>query len=97
MNTNHNFHEYLTAYCKDTIDSHASVIEILFTYYSEANGADTPKIHALLKKLRLQLENEDSNAIMSTVFELCTIHEECGFRGGLNMGIALAKELDSLE
>ena len=29
------------------------------------------------------------------VFELCTLHEECGFRGGLDMGIALAMELTS--
>ena len=97
MNANHNFHDFLTAHCEDTVETHESVVEILFDYYSEAKGADTPEIYALLKKLRLQLENEDSDSIMSTVFALCTLHEECGFRGGLDMGIALAKELDSME
>jgi hypothetical protein len=50
-----------------------------------------------LKLLRDQLPTGDVETIMSTVFKLCTLHEECGFRGGLNMGMTLAKELSSLE
>ena len=97
MNANHNLHDFLKAHCEDIVDTHESAIGILFDYYSESQGADSPEIHALLQKLRLQLGSENTEAIMSTVFELCTLHEECGFRGGFSMGITLAKELTSME
>lgn len=96
MNANkQNFHDYLAEHYSDVIANHDSVIEILFDHYSESNNADHPQIHAALKKLREQLVTADEETIMSTVFELCTLHEECGFRGGLDMGIALAMELTS--
>lgn len=97
MNTHNNFHSYLTAHCMDTIESHDSAIGILYDYYAESNEGQDPRISAALKKLREQLASSDSDTIMNTVFELCSLHEECGFRGGLSMGITLAKELPSLE
>lgn len=92
---NQTFHEYLTTHYNDTIENHDSAIEILFDHYSESNHGDNAKIHASLAKLREQLVTADTETIMSTVFELCTLHEVAGFRGGLNMGVALAMELTS--
>lgn len=92
---NQTFHEFLTQHCNDTLENHESAIEILFDHYSESNHGDNPKIHAGLAKLREQLVSADTETIMNTVFELCTLHEECGFRGGLNMGVTLAMELAS--
>ena len=99
MNANNTLHDYLTAHFQDTIESHDSAVGILFDHYAESNGADTPKIHDALVRLRKQLASADldSDSIMNTVFELCTLHEECGFLGGLNMGFTLAKELSSME
>lgn len=96
MNANNNFHDFLTTHCTDTMESHESAIGILYDYYAESNEGDDPRIHAALKKLRNQLITTDTESIMNTVFELCALHEEIGFRGGLNMGVALAKELSSL-
>lgn len=96
MNANHQtLHDCLAEHYSDVIANHDSVIGILYGHYSESNNADHPQIHAALKKLREQLVTVDVETIMSTVFELCTLHEECGFRGGLDMGIALAMELTS--
>ena len=97
MNAQNNFHKYLTAHCADTMESHESAIGILYDYYAESNEGDDPQIRATLKKLRGQLTTADTDSIMNTVFELCSLHEEVGFRGGLNMGIALAKELSPME
>ena len=93
--TNQSLHDYLADHYSDVIANHDSVIGILYDHYSESNNADHPQIHAALKKLREQLVTVDAETIMSTVFELCTLHEECGFRGGLDMGIALSMELTS--
>ena len=97
MNAHNNFQNFLTAHYIDTVDSHESAIEILYDFYAESNEGDNPQIRATLKKLRSQLATADTDSIMTTVFELCTLHEETGFRGGLNMGIALAKELSTME
>lgn len=97
MNANHNLQDLLKAHCKDTVDSHDSAIAILYDYYAESNEAIDPEIQDTLKLLRDQLTTGDAETIMSTVFKLCTLHEECGFRGGLNMGMTLAKELTSME
>lgn len=97
MNAQNNFHNFLTAHCADTMESHESAIEILYDFYAESNEGDNPQIRATLKKLRSQLATADTDSIMTTVFELCSLHEETGFRGGLNMGIALAKELSTME
>ena len=97
MNAHNNFQNFLTAHYMDTVDSHESAITILYDYYAESNEAIDPEIQDTLKLLRDQLPTGDVETIMSTVFKLCTLHEECGFRGGLNMGMTLAKELSSLE
>ena len=97
MNAQNNFHNFLTAHCADTMESRESAIEILYDFYAESNEGDNPQIRATLKKLRSQLATADTDSIMTTVFELCSLHEENGFRGGLNMGIALAKELSTME
>lgn len=93
--TNQSLHDYLADHYSDAVANHDSVIGILFDHYAESNNADHPQIHVALKKLREQLATSDTEAVMNTVFELCTLHEECGFRGGLNMGVALAMELTS--
>lgn len=97
MNANNNFHDFLITHFRETVESQDSAIGILYDYYAESNEGNDPRIHAALEKLRKQLTTADIESIMNTVFELCTLHEECGFRGGLNMGITLAKELSSLE
>ena len=97
MNANNNFHDFLTTHFQETVESQDSAIGILYDYYAESNEGDDPRIHDALKKLRDQLTTADTDSIMNTVFELCTLHEECGFRGGLKMGFALAKELRTLE
>lgn len=97
MNTRNNFQNFLTAHYMDTVDSHESAITILYDYYAESKEAIDPEIQDTLKILRDQLTTEDTEAIMGTVFKLCTLHEECGFRGGLNMGMTLANELISME
>lgn len=97
MHAHNNFHDFLTAHYNDTVDTHDSAITILYDYYAESNEAIDPEIQDALKLLRDQLPTGDVENIMSTVFKLCTLHEECGFRGGLNMGMTLAKELSSLE
>lgn len=97
MNAQNNFHNFLTAHYADTMESHKSAIGILYDFYAESNEGDDPQIRVTLKKLRSQLSTADTDSIMTTVFELCALHEEIGFRGGLNMGIALAKELSTME
>ena len=97
MNANNNFRDFLTTHFQETVESQDSAIGILYDYYAESNEGDDPRIHDTLKKLRDQLTTADTDSIMNIVFELCTLHEECGFRGGLNMGFALAKELRTLE
>ena len=97
MNANNNYRDFLTTHVQETVESHDSAIGILYDYYAESNGGNNPKISATLNKLRSQLTSADTESIMNTVFDLCALHEEIGFRGGLNMGITLAKELSSLE
>ena len=97
MNAHNNFQNFLTAHYMDTVDSHESAITILYDYYAESKEAIDPEIQDALKLLRDQLPTGDVETIMSTVFKLCTLHEECGFRGGLNIGMTLAKELTSME
>ena len=72
MNAQNNFHNFLTAHCADTMESHESAIEILYDFYAESNEGDNPQIRATLKKLRSQLATADTDSIMTTVFELCT-------------------------
>ena len=98
MNANNqSLHDLLTEHYNETIENFGSPAAILFDHYSESNNATNPKITVTLKKLREQLAEEDTETIMNTVFELCSLHEESGFLGGFNIGFALAKELSSLE
>lgn len=97
MNANNNFHDFLITHFQETVESQDSAIGILYDYYAESNEGNNPQIRATLNKLRSQLTTADTESTMNTVFELCALHEEIGFRGGLNMGITLAKELSSLE
>lgn len=95
MNAKKNFQEFLTAHYQDAVETQESAMEILYDYYAESMEADDPKIRVMLKTLREQLHTADDDTIMGTVLHLCALHQECGFRGGLSMGMALAKELDS--
>ena len=94
-----NLHDFLVEHINDTVDTHDSVVEILCDHFSESIAADSPRIRECLARLREQLAESgvtDAEPIMNIVFELCTRHQECGFQGGLDMGIALAKELSSI-
>ena len=73
MNAQNNFHNFLTAHCADTMESHESAIGILYDYYAESNEGADPQIRATLKKLRGQLTTADTDSIMNTVFELCSL------------------------
>ena len=94
-----NLHGFLIEHINATVETHDSVVEILCDHFSESIAADSPCIREYLARLREQLAESgvtDAEPIMNIVFELCTRHQECGFQGGLDMGIALAKELSSI-
>ena len=94
-----NLHDFLIKHINDTVETHDSVVKILCNHFSESIAADSPCIRECLARLREQLAESgvtDAEPIMNIVFELCTKHQECGFLGGLDMGIALAKELSSI-
>lgn len=101
MNAYHrNPHDFLEKLCNETADTNESVVEILYDHFAEFGETKDPRIQSDLKRLRAQLQVlgvSDPEPILNIVFELCSVHEECGFRGGLSMGMTLARELSSFE
>ena len=76
-------------------DTH-SVLEMLYTYYSQYNHMDTPQIKSDIKTLYQQLTGKslrERDNIIDTVTTRCWHHEKSGFIEGIKLGILLATEL----
>ena len=73
-----------------------SVLEMLYTYYSQYNRLDTPQIKSDFEALYQQLTGKplrELDNIIDTVTTLCWHHEKSGFTEGIKLGILLATEL----
>ena len=73
-----------------------SVLEMLYTYYSQYNRLDTPQIKSDFEILYQQLTGKslrELDNIIDTVTILCWHHEKSGFIEGIKLGILLATEL----
>ena len=73
-----------------------SVLEMLYTYYSQYNRLDTPQIKSDFEILYQQLTGKslrELDSIIDTVTTLCWHHEKSGFIEGIKLGILLATEL----
>ena len=76
-------------------DAH-SVLEMLYTDYSQYNRLDTPQIKLDFEALYQQLTGKplrELDSIIDTVTTLCWYHEKSGFTEGIKLGILLATEL----
>ena len=73
-----------------------SVLEMLYTYYSQYNRLDTPQIKSDFESLYHQLTGKslrELDNIIDIVTTLCWHHEKSGFTEGIKLGILLATEL----
>ena len=88
---------YLAEHPPDYGDCDAySVLEMLYTYYSQYNRLDTPQIKSDFETLYYQLTGKslrELDNIIDTVTTLCWHHEKSGFTEGIKLGILLATEL----
>lgn len=77
-------------------DAH-SVLEMLYTCYSQYNGLDSPQIKSDFEALYQQLTGKplrELDNIIDIVTALCWHHEKSGFIEGIKLGILLATELE---
>ena len=73
-----------------------SVLEMLYTYYSQYNRLDTPQIKSDFEILYQQLTGKslrELDNIIDTVTTLCWQHEQSGFVEGIKVGLLLSAEL----
>ena len=88
---------YLAEYPPDYGDCDAhSVLEMLYTYYSQYNRLDTAEIKSDFETLYHQLTGKslrELDNIIDTATTLCWHHEKSGFTEGIKLGILLATEL----
>ena len=88
---------YLAEHPPDYGDCDArSVLEMLYTYYSQYNRLDTPQIKSDFESLYHQLTGmplQELDNIIDTVTTLCWRHEQSGFIEGIKVGLLLAEEL----
>ena len=88
---------YLAEYPPDYGDCDAqSVLEMLYTYYSQYNRLDTPQIKSDFEELYQQLTGKslrELDNIIDTVTTLCWQHEQSGFVEGIKVGLLLSAEL----
>lgn len=73
-----------------------SVLEMLYTYYSQYNRLDTLQIKSDFEALYQQLTGKslrELDNIIDTVTTLCWQHEQSGFVEGIKVGLLLAAEL----
>ena len=76
-------------------DAH-SVLEMLYSHYSQYNCLDTTQIKSDFETLYHQLTGislRELDNIIDTVTALCWHHEKSGFTEGIKLGILLATEL----
>ena len=88
---------YLAEHPPDYGDGDArSVLEMLYTYYSQYNRLDTPQIKSDFEILYQQLTGKslrELDNIIDTVTTLCWQHEQSGFVEGIKVGLLLSAEL----
>ena len=73
-----------------------SVLEMLYTCYSQYNCLDTPQIKSDFEALYQQLTGKplrELDNIIDTVTTLCWYHEKSGFTEGIKGGLLLSAEL----
>ena len=77
-------------------DAH-SVLEMLYTYYSQYNRLDTPQIKSDFESLYHQLTGKslrEPDNIIDIFTTLCWHYEKSGFTEGIKLGILLATKLE---
>ena len=75
-------------------DAH-TVLEMLYTYYSQYNRMDTPQIKSDIETLYQQLTDKslrEWDNIIDTVTTLCWQHENARFVEGIKVGLLIAIE-----
>ena len=73
-----------------------SILEMLYSYYSQYNRLDAPQIKSDFEALYQLLTSKslrELDNIIDTVATLCWHHEKSGFAEGVKLGILLATEL----
>jgi hypothetical protein len=76
----------------------ASVLELLYTEYTEIRGRDPEEIQQDYEALNDYLEPlslDDNNAIFSLVVRLCCAYEQTAFLDGIKIGAHLMQEIQS--
>lgn len=75
-----------------------SLLDFLFCCYTEDHPLDSEAIHCCYEKLEPVFEGlprEDSNQLFRDIAELCIAYEQEAFMEGLQVGVALEKEINS--
>lgn len=76
----------------------ASVLELLYTEYTEIRGRDPDEIRQGYEELNDYLEPlslDDNNAIFSLVVRLCCAYEQTAFLDGVKIGAHFMQEIQS--
>lgn len=76
----------------------ASVLELIYTEYTEIKGRDPVEIRQGYEELNAYLEPlslNDNNAIFSLVVRLCCAYEQTAFLDGIKIGAHLMQEIKS--
>ena len=77
-------------------DNAESILEVLFDAYNESSGFDNAVIKADFEELYRLMNGKQLKEIDELIYAVCTLcrdHEKAGFVEGVQIGIALAKEL----
>ncbi len=78
----------------------ASLMELLYYYYTQDNPVDSVMIRCHLEELSHYLEPlpyADHEAVFTTAIMLCAAHEKQGFLEGLKVGMRLFSELNEIK
>ena len=77
-------------------DNAESILEVLFDAYNEFSGFDNAVIKADFEELYRLMNGRPLKEVDEVIYAVCTLcrdHEKAGFVEGVQIGIALAKEL----
>ena len=78
-------------------DNAESILEVLFDAYNESSGFDNAAIKADFAELYRLMNGKPLKEIDEIIYVVCTLcrdHEKAGFIEGIQIGIALTKELN---
>lgn len=81
--------------CYGDNDAH-SILEMLYCYYHECNGADNDAVKAAFEELYCKMHGiplREMDRIVDTVCSLCWEHEKAGFIDGVKAGMLIEQEL----